>query len=381
MKRHSHPAAKPYAVWKEQFIEDRCCTQEEIRREFLYASIPHILLNILLILYWYIGALIFHKIEPRIHYKSIHEAALFCFITTSTIGWGNIVPATYYGKCFIMLYILIGTPLTYVVLGNNGQFLVDLYWILRRSYSKKEGEIFGGEMPLHISYGLLLFHIFLGALLYSLWADNKDFFESFYLTFISITTIGYGDEIPATDRRWEFYVTMAYLAMGVIIVTMVISSMQGVFQSMHNIGRNGIVFGAEAAEIWFGGQAMKVADLVQIVAEHFSVEPEKLRAVLRDLDAILQAATDTESNDGDASPRTTLREFSCDSQQLTLTSLNRSVPPLVLLSRRRSEASALNAQLTVHSVGSHQLQAAKIGSIKAKEFERRETAESASCSF
>ncbi|CAJ0577617.1 unnamed protein product, partial [Mesorhabditis spiculigera] len=290
-------------VWREQFLEDRCCTKEEIHKEFFISSVPHILLNVVLIIYWYIGAVVLHQIEPKLRYKSLHESALFCFITTSTIGWGNIVPATYYGKCFIILYIMIGTPLTYVVLGNNGQFLVDLYWILKKSYAtKKKGEIYGGEMPLVISYGLLLLHICLGALLYSLWVDHKSFFESFYLTFISITTIGYGDEIPATDRRWEFYVTMLYLAIGVIIVTMVVGSMQGLFQRMHNLGRNGIS-GSQAVEIWFGGRAMRVGELVHIVAEHFSVEPAKLRHVLKDLDEILEAATaETESIDGDTSP-------------------------------------------------------------------------------
>uniref|UniRef100_A0A1I7WZS0 Ion_trans_2 domain-containing protein n=1 Tax=Heterorhabditis bacteriophora TaxID=37862 RepID=A0A1I7WZS0_HETBA len=90
---------KPYYLWKQQFMEDRCCDEKQLIKEvispFIFAfyllisSIPHIILNFLLFFYIVLGAFLFRFLDEGIGKEGVRESILFAFTTITTIG-GNL---------------------------------------------------------------------------------------------------------------------------------------------------------------------------------------------------------------------------------------------------------------------------------------------------
>ena len=91
---------KLFYVWQEHFIDNRLCDKEnykkevsstfdEIYEDFLkifISIIPHVLLNLLLILYIMFGGFLFGVVDEHLAKASLRSRILFSFITISTIG-------------------------------------------------------------------------------------------------------------------------------------------------------------------------------------------------------------------------------------------------------------------------------------------------------
>uniref|UniRef100_A0A0N4XP45 Ion_trans_2 domain-containing protein n=1 Tax=Nippostrongylus brasiliensis TaxID=27835 RepID=A0A0N4XP45_NIPBR len=90
-----------------------------------------------LIAYLLIGTVVLQSIDESIAKEDFPPALLFTFTTIATIGYGSIYPTTDIGKVCCIGYCVIGIPLIFLVLSNNGQFLVDAYWIIRKSSGGK----------------------------------------------------------------------------------------------------------------------------------------------------------------------------------------------------------------------------------------------------
>ncbi|CAJ0593868.1 unnamed protein product [Cylicocyclus nassatus] len=111
---------RPYRTWKQQFISDRCCSEKEFLKEVLIAATPHILLNLLLISYLIFGAVFMRYVDESVWKEGFQPALLFTYTTIMTIGYGSIYPTTTQGKICCVGYCVIGIPLIFLVLSNNG---------------------------------------------------------------------------------------------------------------------------------------------------------------------------------------------------------------------------------------------------------------------
>lgn len=159
-------------------------------------------------------------------------------------GYGNIAPATIYGRLFCLLFGIIGIPFTLSVVADvGGMFatLVSKVWnangykmkkILQKIKLRKEiyedeeddedEDWFDGNLSTSIIALLLLF-LFLsfGALIFTFF-EEWTFMDSFYFCFITMTTIGFGDLVPELDRTAYMLICTIYIFIGMAFTSTII---------------------------------------------------------------------------------------------------------------------------------------------------------------
>jgi len=179
-------------------------------------------------------------------FNNIWKSTFFSSTIISTIGYGHMSPATFWGQFACILYAMVGIPVMLIVLADFGKVLVrglrfifkkidqaknSACWkrvttsvpvkMVKRSLKKakrtvffckkkpdldeeKEEEEENAEAPLaedvlHLpvrtALMTLVVYISTGCLIFPLW-ENWTMWEAFYFVFISISTVGFGDIVP-----------------------------------------------------------------------------------------------------------------------------------------------------------------------------------------
>jgi len=176
---------------------------------------------------------------------NIGQSIFFAASVITTIGYGNVTPLSDGGKAFCIGYAFIGVILTAVVfdatvlrLMRPTSMLLSLLsrCILRlrcrpRSGGSRPSSFRISLLRLSILFLLLflLFFVIPSAILDALEKDWT-FFDAFYYCFISLTTIGLGDYVPADDLHLSQYQTVykicvtVYLYLGLIFVLLAVTS-------------------------------------------------------------------------------------------------------------------------------------------------------------
>uniref|UniRef100_A0A0N4V0H6 Ion_trans_2 domain-containing protein n=1 Tax=Enterobius vermicularis TaxID=51028 RepID=A0A0N4V0H6_ENTVE len=127
------------------------------------------------------------------------NAVFYCATIFTTIGYGNMSCRTRRGRIATICYALIGVPYMLVVLNSVGKLIfssVQEIWErlnLQDSVSA-EDELFE-TFPLYLALLIIFAYIGLCSLIFCLW-EEWDYFTAFYFFFISLTTVGLGDEMP-----------------------------------------------------------------------------------------------------------------------------------------------------------------------------------------
>ncbi|KJH46603.1 Ion channel [Dictyocaulus viviparus] len=212
-------------------------------------------------------------------------ALFFTATLLTTIGYGNLVPVTWHGRMFCIAYALLGVPLILITVADIGKFLSEnIIWLYsryskarercrRRNYSSlpirdencREGEqLMPGlehyiSIPVALIVMILLGYMAVGAVLLGSW-ENWQFFSGFYFSFITMTTIGFGDIVPINR---EFYVLdLCYIIIGLAITTMCID-LVGIqyIRKIHYFGR--AIKDARFALVNVGGKMVHVPDLMR----------------------------------------------------------------------------------------------------------------------
>lgn len=73
------------------------------------------------LIFWLVGALIFHTTESWGYFNSVY----FCFLCLSTIGYGDFHPVTAFGRAFFVLWAIAAIPLMTILISNVGDKLYD----------------------------------------------------------------------------------------------------------------------------------------------------------------------------------------------------------------------------------------------------------------
>ncbi|VDL70844.1 unnamed protein product [Nippostrongylus brasiliensis] len=190
------------------------------------------------------------------------NSIFFATTVITTIGYGNLVPTTTYGRVACIIFALFGIPLLLVTIADIGKFLSEFLSFLYKSYrafkrkirkqsrrishhyrssshshtsetSSKAGSLNLHEMdsdsessmedelriPVFMVLFVLLAYTAIGGFLFQSW-EGLQYFEAFYFCFITMATVGFGDIVP-TEQVYMFF-TMAYIIFGLSLATMCI---------------------------------------------------------------------------------------------------------------------------------------------------------------
>ena len=207
-------------------------------------------------------------------------------LCSSVSGYGNFAPVTTAGRIATILYALVGIPLCLVALADFGKLftrILKFFWaFVRRFYYtgncrkivKKIRETTEGDhnmrnrtdgekirhstvgenegepesvvyevndefnLPPVIAVVITVVYIMVGAAVFVIW-EEWTYLESFYFVFVSISTIGFGDVLPAHPKR--FLASFIYLLFGLSLVAMVINVIMEVVTNTIDKAKAGLV--------------------------------------------------------------------------------------------------------------------------------------------
>ncbi|KAK3590222.1 hypothetical protein CHS0354_041286 [Potamilus streckersoni] len=196
------------------------------------------------------------------------NSLIFCGTIYTTIGYGHIATVTDLGRGITMLYAAIGIPLAIIVLAELGKrftIVLKYFWsFIRRYYytgycrkipraivKRKSSSTANGKaqqnsklssieedqeyeiiykadeiddkfnLPIIVAVIILLLYIVLGSVMYTTWEKDWGFLEAFYFIFISLSTIGLGDIVPAHPKF--FVISSVYVFIGLSLVSMCVN--------------------------------------------------------------------------------------------------------------------------------------------------------------
>lgn len=162
----------------------------------------------LLILYLALGVLIYSFFRDHFRAEETHpvvDALYFCIVTMCTIGYGDITPDSTPTKLFSILFVLVGFGFIDILLSGMVSYVLDLQenYILRslkgggaHDPSRFVVDVKKGRMRIRMKVGLALGVVVLcigvGVTVMH-YVERLGWVDSFYLSVMSVTTVGYGD--------------------------------------------------------------------------------------------------------------------------------------------------------------------------------------------
>lgn len=187
---------------------------------------------LLLLIYLSLGVLIYAF--NRDHFSGIEthpviDALYFCIVTMCTIGYGDIAPQSSAAKLFACLFVLVGFGFIDILLSGVVNYVLDLQEnMILNGIQEDSHEGFSvmnyiydvqkGRMRIRLKVGLALGVVFLcigiGTLVLY-FVECLDWIDSFYLSVMSVTTVGYGDRAFKTLQGrlfasiWLLFSTLA----------------------------------------------------------------------------------------------------------------------------------------------------------------------------
>ncbi|XP_047989564.1 TWiK family of potassium channels protein 9 [Leguminivora glycinivorella] len=160
---------------------------------------------------------------------SILQAVFFSSTVLTTIGYGNIVPVTFWGRLFCIFYALIGIPLTLTVIADLGRVFATVVSVIAkqlpampRCCNKVSEANSTSQRSLYAFWavGFLFVYLSAGAGLFKMWEDDWTFYDGFYFCFITMTTIGFGDLVP-NKPKYMLLCTL-YILIGLALTSTII---------------------------------------------------------------------------------------------------------------------------------------------------------------
>ncbi|KAK8642014.1 hypothetical protein V6N13_011377 [Hibiscus sabdariffa] len=165
---------------------------------------------VLLLLYLSLGVVIYWFNRPNFVGHETHpvvDGLYFCIVTMCTIGYGDIIPNSMATKLFSILFVLVGFGFIDILLSGMVSYVLDLQenYLLRtvqhegrkkdpaRSYivDVKKGRM-RIRMKVGLALGVVVLCIGIGVGVMH-FVENLGWVDSFYLSVMSVTTVGYGD--------------------------------------------------------------------------------------------------------------------------------------------------------------------------------------------
>ncbi|KAL9999322.1 putative Two pore domain potassium channel, EF-hand domain pair, EF-Hand 1, calcium-binding protein [Helianthus debilis subsp. tardiflorus] len=157
-------------------------------------------LSLGVVIYWYNND---HFVGTETYV--VVDALYFCIVTMCTIGYGDILPNSPVTKLFSIMFVLVGFGFIDILLSSMVSYVLDLqenYLLSHLTNEKKRYhpsyiiDFKKGRMRIRTKVGLALgvvvLCIGLGVAVLH-FVENLGWLDCFYLSVMSVTTVGYGD--------------------------------------------------------------------------------------------------------------------------------------------------------------------------------------------
>ena len=164
-----------------------------------------------------------HKNGPQWKFAGSFYYAL---VVLTLIGYGHSTPNTKFGKTFTIGYAALGIPAAMVMFQSMGERMNKAFSVIIRQLRTSLGcsRTEATEIEL-IAFSLFTSTVIVtcGALLYHT-QEGWSFFDSMYYTFITLSTIGFGDFVALQDSK-ALQFRPAYVATSFIFLLLGLASL------------------------------------------------------------------------------------------------------------------------------------------------------------
>ncbi|KAA8514981.1 hypothetical protein F0562_018232 [Nyssa sinensis] len=164
---------------------------------------------VLLIMYLTLGVIIYSFNRQNFQASETHpvvDALYFCIVTMCTIGYGDITPNSTATKLFSIMFVLVGFGFIDILLTGMVGYMLDLQedYLLRTIKSGADRDMAGSiiidvkkgrmriRMKVALALGVVVLCIGVGVAVMH-FVERLGWLDSFYLSVMSVTTVGYGD--------------------------------------------------------------------------------------------------------------------------------------------------------------------------------------------
>ncbi|KAM9708228.1 potassium channel subfamily K member 5-like isoform 1-T1 [Menidia menidia] len=133
------------------------------------------------------------------------NAVIFAATVITTIGYGNIAPKTSSGRVFCIFYGLFGVPLCLTWISELGKFFGGRAKHLGQYLTKKGFSLRKAQFTctaIFLLWGVLV-HLVLPPLVF-MSQEGWTYIEGLYFSFVTLTTIGFGDLVAGVEPNKEY---------------------------------------------------------------------------------------------------------------------------------------------------------------------------------
>ncbi|NXQ76786.1 KCNK5 protein, partial [Quiscalus mexicanus] len=139
------------------------------------------------------------------------NAVIFAATVITTIGYGNVSPKTHAGRLFCIFYGLFGVPLCLTWISALGKFFGGRakrlgQFLTKRGVSLRKAQI--TCTAIFIVWGVLV-HLVIPPFVFMM-TEGWNYIEGLYFSFITITTIGFGDFVAGVNPDANYHALYRY---------------------------------------------------------------------------------------------------------------------------------------------------------------------------
>uniref|UniRef100_A0A7S2DFV6 Potassium channel domain-containing protein n=1 Tax=Octactis speculum TaxID=3111310 RepID=A0A7S2DFV6_9STRA len=168
---------------------------------------------------------------------TIDEALYFTTVTLTTVGYGDFAPKTDGGKLFTIIFIFLGLSVVFQIFSE----IASLALAAAEAATMKAADDNPDDnsdphfAKVAMSVGMILFFVFLSSFFFYfneefLQDGEKDFLNAFYWSFVTVTTVGYGDMAILKESSRIF--SIFFIIVAVLVVATAIGNFSAVAAAM-----------------------------------------------------------------------------------------------------------------------------------------------------